>query len=64
MTCSPSFHLLWTRKVFRRVVDAEGPVLEPLAVMNGWVGYGMVWYGCQNLLGKNVFCCCPTMVDP
>jgi hypothetical protein len=34
---SPRFHLLWPKKVFKKVVDTEGPVLEPLESGHEWM---------------------------
>jgi len=30
---TPSFHVSWTKKVFRKLVDTEGRVFEPLDLM-------------------------------
>ena len=33
----PSFHPFWTKKVFRKIIDAEGPVLEPFECGHEWI---------------------------
>jgi hypothetical protein len=45
-----SFHLLWTKKVFRKVIGTEGPVLEPLECDHQWI----VWVS-EPIEGGSVF---------